>query len=396
LKLSLRLREKSARKESFLMRSLFICKFLISKPKILRKLYPFREKHECINIKRMKNIVLTGDRPTGPLHLGHYVGSLEKRVQLQKDHEQFIMIADAQALTDHAEHPELIRRAIFEVTLDYLAVGIDPDQSIIFIQSQIPQLFELTQYYLNLVTWNRLKHNPTVKAEILQKGYGESVPAGFMVYPISQAADITAFKANLVPVGEDQVPMIEQTNEIVKKFNRTYKTNVLVESRAILSSHTRLPGLDGKAKMSKSLGNAIFLSDETDTLHKKIKGMYTDPNHLRVEDPGKVEGNMVFTYLDLFDPDKEKVAQMKEHYTRGGLGDMVVKKRLMEVMDAFMAPIQKKRLEYAKDSKVILDLLKKGNEKAKERAAQTLDEVKKAMGIDYFNASLSFPLAAPH
>ncbi len=336
-----------------------------------------------------KSIVLTGDRPTGPLHLGHYVGSLAKRVEMQKDHDCYIMIADAQALTDHAEQPELIRKSILEVALDYLAVGIDPQKSTIFVQSSISALFELTHYYLNLVTWNRLKHNPTVKAEIMQKGYGESVPAGFMVYPISQAADITAFKANLVPVGEDQIPMIEQTSEIVKKFNRTYKCELLVEPEAILSGHMRLPGTDGKAKMSKSLKNAIFLSDSLDEMVKKVKGMYTDPNHIRVEDPGKVEGNPVFTYLDAFDPDSQGLAEMKAHYQRGGLGDMKVKKRLIEVLDGFLSPIRKKREEFAKDPSMVLDILKKGSIQAREKADETLKEVKEAMGVYLFSSSFS-------
>lgn len=331
-----------------------------------------------------KKIVLTGDRPTGPLHLGHYVGSLAQRVKLQQEHKQFVMIADAQALTDHAENPALIKSAIFDVTLDYLAIGIDPKKTTIFIQSQIPALFELTQYYLNLVTWNRLKHNPTVKAEILQKGYGESVPAGFMVYPISQAADITAFDADLVPVGEDQIPMIEQTSEIVKKFNRTYQCDALVEPEALLSGHMRLPGTDGKAKMSKSLHNAIFLSDPTEVVIKKVKSMYTDPNHVRVEDPGKVEGNPVFTYLDAFDPDKEKLQEMKDHYTKGGLGDMIVKKHLIEVLENFLSPIRKEREKYASDKEAIMQLLQEGTDKANEKATATLAKVKKAMGIDYF------------
>src|SRR5580704_10792777 len=249
-------------------------------------------------------IILTGDRPTGPLHLGHYVGSLKNRVELQHSLLQYVMIADVQALTDNAEYPEKVRQNVLEVACDYLAVGIDPSKTTFFIQSLVPPLFELTVYYLNLVTWNRLKHNPTVKQEIVQKGYGESVPAGFMVYPVSQAADITFVKADIVPVGEDQLPMIEQTNEIVRNFNRIYKTDVLVECQAMIPKMARLPGTDGKAKMSKSLGNAIYLGDSADDVAKKVKGMYTDPGHLRVEDPGKVEGNPVFTYLDSFDHDK--------------------------------------------------------------------------------------------
>src|SRR5579872_5598125 len=265
-----------------------------------------------------KKIILTGDRPTGPLHLGHYVGSLKNRVELQESCAQFVMIADVQALTDNYEEPQKVRENVLQVAFDYLAVGIDPAKTTIFIQSLIPQLPEMTLYFLNLVTWNRLKHNPTVKQEIIQKGYGESVPAGFMVYPVSQAADITAFKADLVPVGEDQLPMIEQTNEIVRHFNRIYKKEVLVEAEALIPKMARLPGIDGKAKMSKSLGNCIYLSDSADSLAKKVKGMYTDPGHLRVEDPGKVEGNPVFIYLDAFDEEKDGLDEMKAHYQRGG------------------------------------------------------------------------------
>lgn len=330
-----------------------------------------------------KKIILTGDRPTGKLHLGHYVGSLAARVKLQDLHRQFVMIADIQALTDHAHEPEKIRAHILEVALDYLAVGIDPNKTTIFIQSLIPALSELTMYYLNLVTWNRLKHNPTVKLEIQQKGYGEEVPAGFMVYPISQAADITAFKANLVPVGDDQIPMIEQTVEVVRKFNRLYKTDVLVEPQIVTSTIARLPGIDGKGKMSKSLGNAIFLADTPDEVTKKVKGMYTDPGHLRVEDPGKVEGNPVFTYLDAFGKDTAKIDELKAHYARGGLGDSVVKKYLLEVLLAFLEPIRKRREEYAKDPQHVLRLLFQGTEVANTVANQTLKEVRRAMGIDY-------------
>lgn len=328
--------------------------------------------------------VLTGDRPTGPLHLGHYVGSLKNRVELQESCLQYVMIADAQALTDHADKPELVRDSVLQVALDYLAVGIDPQKTIIFIQSLVPELPELTLYYLNLVTWNRLKHNPTVKQEIVQKGYGESVPAGFMVYPVSQAADITAFKADLVPVGEDQLPMIEQTNEIVRHFNRLYKCEVLIEAEALIPKMARLPGTDGKAKMGKSLGNCIFLSDSADTVAKKIKGMYTDPGHLRVEDPGKVEGNPVFTYLDAFDPDVKTVQELKEHYQRGGLGDSVVKKKLLDVIQAFLDPIRARRESFAKDPVHVMSLLKRGTEKACQTAAQTLHDVRSAMHLNYF------------
>ncbi len=332
----------------------------------------------------MKKIILTGDRPTGRLHLGHYVGSLAARVRLQDQHRQYVMIADAQALTDHAHEPQKIRENILEVALDYLAVGIDPKKTTIFIQSLIPALPEIMLYFLNLVTWNRLKHNPTVKLEIQQKGYGEEVPAGFMVYPISQAADITAFKAQIVPVGDDQIPMIEQTVELVRKFNRLYKTEVLVEPEAVISTIARLPGIDGKAKMSKSLGNAIFLGDQPDDIAKKVKGMYTDPNHLKVEDPGKVEGNPVFTYLDAFGTDRAKIDELKAHYQRGGLGDSVVKKYLLEVLLAFLEPIRKRREQYAKEPKEVMRMLKEGTEVAAATADATLQEVRRAMGIDYF------------
>jgi tryptophanyl-tRNA synthetase len=293
------------------------------------------------------------------------------------------MIADLQALTDHAKESQKVRENVLQVALDYLAVGINPTKTTIFIQSLIPALSELTMYYLNLVTWNRLKHNPTVKQEIVQKGFGESVPAGFMIYPVSQAADITAFKATLVPVGEDQKPMIEQTNEIVRAFNRTYNTDVLIETRAHIPKIARLPGTDGQAKMGKSLGNAIFLSDTPDTVSKKVKKMYTDPNHLRIEDPGTVEGNPVFSYLDAFAEGQEKVQELKSHYARGGLGDGTVKKYLLEVILEFLEPIQKKRAQYEKDPAAVMDFLRKGTEKASETASQTLAEVRKAIGIDY-------------
>jgi tryptophanyl-tRNA synthetase len=332
----------------------------------------------------MKKTILTGDRPTGKLHLGHYVGSLVKRVELQSDYRQFVLIADTQALTDNADNPAKVRGNVLEVMLDYLAVGIDPEKTTICIQSLIPALPELTLYYLNLVTWNRLKHNPTVKLEIQQKGFGEQVPAGFMVYPISQAADITAFKADLVPVGDDQIPMIEQTVEVVRKFNAMYKTDVLVEPKAVIAQVARLPGIDGKAKMSKSLGNAIFLSDSPDEVAKKVRSMYTDPGHLRVEDPGKVEGNPVFTYLDAFDPEKGELEALKEHYRRGGLGDSVIKKRLLERIQSLLEPIRQRRLELAKDPAHLMGLLRKGTEEAARVADQTLAEVKRAIGIDYF------------
>lgn len=331
-----------------------------------------------------KKIILTGDRPTGPLHLGHYVGSLKNRVELQTSCTQFVMIADVQALTDNYEDPKKVRENVFQVALDYLAVGIDPEQTTIFIQSLIPQIPELTLYYLNLVTWNRLKHNPTVKQEIVQKGYGESVPAGFMVYPVSQAADITVVKADLVPVGEDQLPMIEQTNEIVRHFNRIYQKEVLVEAQALIPKIARLPGTDGQAKMGKSLGNCIYLGDSVDAVSKKVKGMYTDPGHLKIEDPGKVEGNPVFTYLDAFDPDTAALEELKAHYQRGGLGDSIVKKRLNDVLQAFLQPIRQQREAYGKDPQAVMQMIKKGTEKTLQIAECTLQEVRKAMYLDYF------------
>jgi len=330
-----------------------------------------------------KNIILTGDRPTGPLHLGHYRGSLVKRVELQDECEQFVMIADVQALTDNYEHPEKVRHNILEVLLDYLAVGIDPQKSTILVQSLVPQLFELTVYYLNLVTVNRALRNPTVKTEIKQKGYGDSTPLGFVAYPVSQAADITAFKATLVPVGEDQLPMIEQANEIVRTFNRLYNVDVLVEAQAVLTKTQRLPGTDGKTKMGKSLGNAIYLSDSADVLAKKVMNMYTDPDHIHVADPGKVEGNMVFTYLDVFDLQHDEVAELKEHYKRGGLGDVVIKKRLIEVLDELLDPMRKKRAEFANDKAALMGILHAGSARAREIAAQTLAQVRAAMKLDY-------------
>jgi len=334
-----------------------------------------------------KKIILTGDRPTGKLHIGHYIGSLKNRVALQESglYESFIMIADQQALTDNARNPEIIRNSLKEVALDYLAVGIDPSKSNIFIQSQIPELNELTMHYLNLVTLSRLERNPTVKQEIKQKNFENSIPAGFLIYPVSQAADITAFKATTVPVGEDQLPMIEQTREIVRSFNSIYG-DVLVEPEAVLPSSNagRLPGTDGKAKMSKSLENGIYLSDDADTIKKKVMSMYTDPNHIRVEDPGQIEGNTVFTYLDIFATDKNAVEEMKEHYKRGGLGDMKVKKYLNEVLQAELEPIRNRRIELEKDIDAIYDMLKDGSDKARAVAANTLKEVRSAMGIEYF------------
>ncbi|EOT47717.1 MULTISPECIES: tryptophan--tRNA ligase [Enterococcus] len=333
------------------------------------------------------NTILTGDRPTGQLHLGHYVGSLKKRVEMQDDPENklFIMVADIQALTDNAKNPEKVSANVLQVALDYLAVGLDPTKSTLFLQSQIPELAELTIYYANLVSVNRLRRNPTVKTEIEQKQFGEGVPTGFFIYPISQAADITAFKANLVPVGEDQKPMIEQTQEIVHSFNSTYK-EVLVEPKAVLppKGMGRLPGIDGNGKMSKSLNNGIYLADPSDVLQKKVMSMYTDPNHIHVADPGQVEGNMVFTYLDVFGTDKEYIAELKEHYRRGGLGDVKIKRYLIEVLEDVLSPIRTRREELAKDPAYVMDMLKTGSQQAQQVAAKTLDEVKRAMGIQYF------------
>lgn len=331
-----------------------------------------------------KKRILTGDRPTGRLHLGHFVGSLQNRVKLQEEYDQFIIIADMQALTDNAENPEKVRSNVIEVALDYLGVGLKPDSNTFFIQSLVPELAELTMYYLNLVSVARLQRNPTVKDEMNQKGFGGNVPAGFLVYPVSQASDITAFRANLVPVGVDQMPMIEQTNEIVRRFNHIYKTDALVECEAMLSETLRLPGTDGTAKMSKSLDNCIYLSDSADEVARKVKGMYTDPGHLRVEDPGKVEGNPVFAYLDAFDADKDKVKELKEHYQQGGLGDVVVKERLTTVLQELLEPIRTRREEYAKDPDQVMEMLRKGSQKASQTAAETLSDVRKAMKLDYF------------
>ena len=336
-----------------------------------------------------KKIVLTGDRPTGKLHIGHYVGSLKERVKMQNSgkYRPFIMIADQQALTDNARDPEKVQNSLLQVALDYLAVGLDPKKSTIYVQSQIPALSELNMYYLNLVTVSRLERNPTVKSEIQQKNFNHSIPAGFLTYPVSQAADITAFKAELVPVGDDQEPMLEQTREIVRTFNSIYQKQVLVEPEGVFppKGMGRLPGLDGNAKMSKSLGNAIYLSDDADTLRKKVMSMYTDPNHIHVEDPGQVEGNMVFTYLDVFDDDKQKVAELKEHYQAGGLGDVKIKRYLNEVLEAKLAPIRAKRAEYEADIAAVYQMLKEGSAKANEVANQTLAEVRAAIGVNYFD-----------
>jgi len=346
----------------------------------------------------MQKIILTGDRPTGRLHLGHYIGSLKRRVELQNSGEFdkiFIMIADAQALTDNADNPGKIRDNIIEVALDYLSVGLDPEKANLFIQSQVTELTELSFYYMNLVTVSRLQRNPTVKAEIQMRNFETSIPVGFFTYPISQASDITAFKATTVPVGEDQLPMIEQTREIVRKFNTTYG-EVLVEPEALIPENEnarRLPGTDGKAKMSKSLGNCIYLSDDSKTVWEAIRNMYTDPNHIKVTDPGQIEGNVVFTYLDAFCkpdsfekycPDYKNLDEMKDHYKRGGLGDMKVKKFLYAILEEELEPIRARRKEYEKNIPAVYDILKKGTEKAIAEASATLSEVKAAMRINYF------------
>ena len=346
----------------------------------------------------MKQIILTGDRPTGRLHVGHYVGSLKERVKLQNSgnyDEIYIMIADAQALTDNAEHPEKVRQNIMQVALDYLACGLDPEKSTMFIQSMIPELTELTFYYMNLVTVSRVQRNPTVKAEIQMRNFEASIPVGFFCYPISQAADITAFRATSVPVGEDQMPMIEQCKEIVHKFNSVYG-ETLTEPKIVLPSNQaclRLPGIDGKAKMSKSLGNCIYLSDESEDIRTKIMSMFTDPNHIRVQDPGKVEGNPVFIYLDAFCrpehfeeflPDYNNLDELKAHYQRGGLGDVKVKKFLNNVIQSELEPIRNRRKMWEKNLPDVYDILKKGSAAARETAAKTLDDVRHSMRIDYF------------
>lgn len=330
----------------------------------------------------MKKRILTGDRPSGKLHLGHYVGSLQSRVKLQYEYDQYIMIADVQALTDNFENPKKITENVFEVAKDYLSVGIDPTQTTIFVQSQIPEIGELTVYYLNLVTVGRLERNPTVKSEIQQKGYNDSIPAGFLCYPVSQAADITIFQAELVPVGDDQVPMIEQTNEIVRRFNRIYDSECLKECNAILSNTPRLVGIDGKAKASKSLGNAISLSDTQEEIKQKIFQMFTDPAHLKISDPGQVEGNVVFTYLDIFHPDKEEVESLKAHYKRGGLGDMTIKNILNNSIQDLLKEIREKR--GAIKQKDVQEILYHGTAKASQRAKLTMEEVREAIGVKYF------------
>ena len=317
------------------------------------------------------------------MHLGHYVGSLQNRIKMQDEYRQFIMIADSQALTDNAENPEKIRESVFDVTLDYLAVGIDPNKSVILIQSQISELSELAMYFMNLVSLSRVEQNPTVKTEIKQKKFGRGVPAGFVMYPISQAADILGFKATVVPVGEDQLPMIEQTNEIVDRFNAVYG-KVFDRVKAVVPENARLPGIDGAAKMGKSLGNAIYLSDSLKEISEKVMMMYTDPAHLKVSDPGHVKGNMVFIYLDVFDPNKDEVEKLKKQYKKGGLGDVVVKKRLIGVLENLIKPIRERREELAKDQSNIIKILENGTLKAQEVVQETLEEVRRAMRLDYF------------
>ncbi len=329
-------------------------------------------------------VVLTGDRPTGPLHLGHYIGSLKSRVALQESSRQFLLLADTQAMTDNVGRHQKVTDNVLEVALDYLAVGIDPEKSTIFIQSQVRELYELSMVLLNLVTVSRLERNPTIKEEIRLRGFERDIPAGFLTYPVSQAADITAFKGQLVPVGSDQLPMIEQTNELVRKFNATVDREVLVECKEVLSETGRLPGIDGKAKMSKSLGNAIALGATPAEIKQAVHRMYTDPNHLRVDDPGQVEGNVVFTFLDAFDPDRDAVAELKAHYTRGGLGDSVVKRRLEGILQEMLEPIRTRREEFAKDRGEVLAILKRGTERARAVAAQTMSEVNAALGLNYF------------
>ena len=369
----------------------------INRNTIIGEWLPNRNKEN--RMKSDKKIMLTGDRPTGRLHIGHYVGSLRQRVEIQNSGEYdkvFVMIADAQALTDNAENPQKVRESVLQVALDYLSVGIDPAKTSIFIQSEIPQLHELTVYYMNLVTVSRVQRNPTVKTELKLRGFaGDSVPVGFFTYPISQASDITAFKATIVPVGEDQEPMLEQCREIVRKFNQVYG-DVLVEPEIYLpptKACLRLPGTDGQAKMSKSLGNTIYLSDSEDVLKKKVMSMFTDPGHLRVEDPGKIEGNTVFTYLDAFVqpdsfekflPEYKDLDELKAHYQRGGLGDVKVKKFLFAVLNEFLTPIRERRAYYEEHIDEVIAAVKAGTEDARATAAQTLAEVKEAMQIDYF------------
>jgi tryptophanyl-tRNA synthetase len=326
-------------------------------------------------------IVLTGDRTSGPLHLGHYVGSLKNRVALQSTHRQFLLLADAQALTDHANDIALVRRNVLEVALDYLAVGIDPDLTTICVQSHLPALAELTMLYLNFVTVSRLERNPTIKDEVRTRGFGRDIPAGFLCYPVAQAADITAFKAAVVPVGDDQAPMIEQTNEIVRRINRQIGRDVLLEARALIPPVGRLPGLDGKSKMSKSLGNTITLSATPDEIRDAVRRMFTDPNHLRASDPGTVEGNVVFTYLDAFGENPTELEALKAHYRRGGLGDAHVKRRLDDILQALLAPIRERRTALVRDPGYVLEVLQQGTMRAQRQTQATLDELRSALGL---------------
>jgi tryptophanyl-tRNA synthetase len=329
----------------------------------------------------LRPIILTGDRTTGPLHLGHHVGSLKNRIALQSTHRQFLLLADAQALTDNANNPAGVRENVLEVALDYLAVGIDPEQTTICVQSHLPALAELTLLYLNFVTVSRLERNPTIKDEIQARGFGRDVPAGFLCHPVSQAADITAFKATVVPVGDDQVPLIEQTNEIVRRINRQVGRDVLLEARALIGEVARLPGIDGKAKMSKSLGNAIALSASPQDISEAVRRMFTDPNHLRASDPGNIEGNVVFTFLDAFDEDRAALEDLKAHYRRGGLGDVAVKRRLDGILQVLLAPIRERRAALARDPDYVRDVLQQGTLKARQLTQATLDEVRDALGL---------------
>jgi tryptophanyl-tRNA synthetase len=331
----------------------------------------------------MEEIVLTGDRPTGKLHLGHYTGSLKNRIILQETHKEYIMIADTQALTDNAENPEKIRQAVFDVALDYLSCGINPEKTTIFIQSQIPEISELALYFMNLVSLGRVEQNPTVKTELKQKKFKGGTPAGFVMYPVSQAADILSFKSTLVPVGEDQLPMIEIANDIVERFNRIYG-EVFRKVKAMVPENSRLPGIDGKAKMSKSLGNAIYLSDSLKEISEKVMMMYTDPKHLKVSDPGHIKGNVVFTYLDIFNPDKEEVEKLKKQYKKGGLGDVILKKRLIGVLENIIGPIRTRREELAKEPDKVMKILEKGTLEAREKVQETMEEVRRAMKLNYF------------
>ncbi len=330
----------------------------------------------------MQKRILTGDRPTGPLHLGHYVGSLANRVRLQHEYDSYVLIADVQALTDNFEHPEMLEANVFEVALDYLAVGLDPEKVRIVVQSMVPELAELTIYFMNLVTVATLERNPTVKEEIKQRNFAKGVPVGFWSYPISQAADITIFKADLVPVGEDQLPMIEQAREIVRRFNRLYR-KVLIEPKALVGAMARLPGTDGGAKMSKSLGNCIYLGDSTETVRKRVMSMYTDPTRIHPTDPGHVEGNPVFTYHDVFNPNKAEVEELKERYRKGTVGDVEVKQRLFDALEKFLAPIRERRAEYGKNRARVREIIMEGTKKGRAVAQATMEEVRDAMKLSY-------------